>query len=203
MNNAPKKRPLFQVHLSTAVALMFVAGLLLWANLSFWGPTACAGGVGPQNSLETYCGWPVRVCFFITLDGEEATIWIGEWMRTWPWRLASNCICCAALLVNAAFMLEYLARKPRPALRLQWPTRLLLLSLAAALTWANWPRSGPWRGVVGWPQEFCVGPGRAYFHPWPFEYGRVAWDIILCLCILIAFSVVSESLIRWRAERRP
>ena len=32
MSNAPKKRPWFQLHLSTCVVLMFVAGGLMWAN---------------------------------------------------------------------------------------------------------------------------------------------------------------------------
>jgi hypothetical protein len=33
MNDQPKRRPLFQFHLSTAIVLMFVAGMLLWANM--------------------------------------------------------------------------------------------------------------------------------------------------------------------------
>jgi len=34
MSDAPKKRPLFQFHLSTAIVLMFVASGLLWPNVS-------------------------------------------------------------------------------------------------------------------------------------------------------------------------
>lgn len=51
MADAPKKRPFFQLHLSTCVVLMLVAGGLLWANLTpkyWWEPglTYYAGGVG-------------------------------------------------------------------------------------------------------------------------------------------------------------
>jgi len=45
MSDAPKKRPLFQIHLSTAIVLMFVAGGLVWWHISHplkWFP-ACWG----------------------------------------------------------------------------------------------------------------------------------------------------------------
>ena len=32
-DDAPRKRPWFQIHLSTAVVLMVVAGVLVWANV--------------------------------------------------------------------------------------------------------------------------------------------------------------------------
>ena len=58
-DDAPKKRPWFQIHLSTAIVLMVMAGLLVWAN------------VRPIEVIETYTardqpyqtirgpGWPV------------------------------------------------------------------------------------------------------------------------------------------------
>lgn len=48
----PKKRPWFQLHLSTCVVLMVVAGALMWANLDwkYFG--------GNMSSSEYLRGWP-------------------------------------------------------------------------------------------------------------------------------------------------
>jgi len=56
----PRKRPLFQFHLSTAVILMFVAGGLIWLNVN-----ERHFGRGAEGSLiwvvsdEYGRGWPV------------------------------------------------------------------------------------------------------------------------------------------------
>jgi hypothetical protein len=73
------KRRLLQVHLSTAIILMFVAAVLLWANLR---PTA----EYPGHSLVKYFGpgWP-RPIFELWVDvGDPSTIapnqwWNGDW----------------------------------------------------------------------------------------------------------------------------
>ena len=59
MTETPKKRPWFQYHLSTAVILMFVAGGLLWMNMTPY-----------QNYLyrnDTIYGWPLA-CYVQTRD---------------------------------------------------------------------------------------------------------------------------------------
>ena len=51
---AKGRGPVFQLHLSTCLTLMFVASLLLWANL------VPAIGFRPRYGLEYY-GWPFKV----------------------------------------------------------------------------------------------------------------------------------------------
>jgi hypothetical protein len=71
---AEKKRRWLQLHLSTAIVLMFVAGGLLGVNLS---PRRCvyslpeigAGAV----ALTTYYGWP-KVIYVSGLETEESAI---------------------------------------------------------------------------------------------------------------------------------
>lgn len=55
MSEQPKKRGLFQLHLSTCVVLMLVAGGLLWANLSphkSFHTGAVISGNGPKTTVE-------------------------------------------------------------------------------------------------------------------------------------------------------
>ncbi|HEY3321379.1 MAG TPA: hypothetical protein VGP72_12985 [Planctomycetota bacterium] len=63
MTDQPKRRPLFQLHLSTCIVLMFVAGALMWANMRR-SPrqlglemTNLSGGTCSFGSIRSY-GWP-------------------------------------------------------------------------------------------------------------------------------------------------
>ena len=49
----PRKR--FQIHLSTAIVLMFVAGALIWANVQRWRPMS-------RPPRCRFYGWP---CFVV------------------------------------------------------------------------------------------------------------------------------------------
>jgi len=53
MSDAPKRRPWFQYHLSTAIVVMFVASGLLYLNVR---PTAMEG-CGDQ-AFQEWHGWP-------------------------------------------------------------------------------------------------------------------------------------------------
>ncbi|HLX60710.1 MAG TPA: hypothetical protein VKX17_05455 [Planctomycetota bacterium] len=59
MRDLPKKRPLFQIHLSTAIVLMFAAGAMIWANAVpkkvFEGKNPFTGGVWQDKVY----GWPI------------------------------------------------------------------------------------------------------------------------------------------------
>ncbi|HEY3320664.1 MAG TPA: hypothetical protein VGP72_09390 [Planctomycetota bacterium] len=72
MSEQPKKRGLFQIHLSTAVALMFVAGAVLGVNLVV--RTYYFQGEGDLGVCDVYCGpaygWPWTCC-----RGIPATLW--------------------------------------------------------------------------------------------------------------------------------
>ena len=66
MTDAPKKRPWFQFHLSTAVVLMFVAGGLMWANTHCESYVLYSDGGGDDGGgctgNKTYLGrgWPLE-----------------------------------------------------------------------------------------------------------------------------------------------
>jgi len=106
---AQHKRRLWQLHLSTAVMLMFVAGGLLWMNMRHY-------DVPFQNN-----GWPCAMYFkYIALDSEEATIQVGAQMLgkwpTWygPWHIRGaviNISVALAALVFVAMSFEYLIRR--------------------------------------------------------------------------------------------
>jgi hypothetical protein len=63
MADAPRKRPWFQFHLSTAIVLMFVASGLLWANLS----ESPAGNLSDWGVTVHIYGWPAKV-YWVTSD---------------------------------------------------------------------------------------------------------------------------------------
>jgi hypothetical protein len=72
MNAALKKRPWLQIHLSTAIVLMFVVGVLMWANMRGRSPFGGPPGVfkhmmrgGSLGDMDIRCyqsvhGWPFR-----------------------------------------------------------------------------------------------------------------------------------------------
>ena len=74
MENEPKKRPWFQVHLSTAIVLMFTAGFIIWANtrVTIWELDHRPKPRVPQYANEDgvlkdfIYGWPIQSCKFGT-----------------------------------------------------------------------------------------------------------------------------------------
>src|SRR4051794_22733661 len=62
-----KPRRWFQIHLSTAIVLMFVASGLLWLNLKdFYNSQLDYSAFSPE---VRHVGWPVRVHFRWDVDG--------------------------------------------------------------------------------------------------------------------------------------
>ena len=57
----PNKRHFWQIHLSTAVVLMFVSGCLLWGNFKilFW-----------SSDIQMFFGWPFDFHKFTPMVGE-------------------------------------------------------------------------------------------------------------------------------------
>jgi len=121
----PPHRPFFQIHLSTAVVLMFTAGALIWAN-------TCTERIGEELNLggfdrgklvfnpsgiysrEKY-GWPfhlrtdyIRINSNIT---ETAFALIFSQSELSYTRLALNCIIAFFALASVWFLCEWLIRR--------------------------------------------------------------------------------------------
>jgi len=59
-----KKRPWFQIHLSTAILLMLVAGALMWANIKGREKViryADVGEVAESDHHYSEYGWPFKL----------------------------------------------------------------------------------------------------------------------------------------------
>jgi len=110
------RRLLVQVHLSTCLLLMFLAGLLIWANVA-------SGWTCVRNERETtYMGWPLSVLVSkghrpdYASQGVLAPVRVQafgyrEWQNlivTWT----TNAAVGLAILLTAAIMLERLAMRP-------------------------------------------------------------------------------------------
>jgi|SRR5579862_1564436 len=80
---SPPRRARFQIHLSTAIVLMFVAGGLIWANVSLWHEDFVLGFAIDANST--------RPCSFKDFLNSNCEKWHGSRIRRygWPWALTS------------------------------------------------------------------------------------------------------------------
>ena len=108
MTDAPRKRPLFQYHLSTLIVLTFVAAGLLWANLIDLGPKwwgQMRGAPWPfwyrANDPILIKGLQLRVRpFFFDYNGEG-----------WHYSLlAVDAVLAILVLVGTAIALEWRIR---------------------------------------------------------------------------------------------
>jgi len=107
----PKKRRWFQVHLSTAIALMLVSAVLVWANMR-------VQDVPYENHADLFranYGWPLTAVY------REAEKWpigsllypIGEsyYVIDWEKGVPLNCSSALAILAATAFACEWLIRR--------------------------------------------------------------------------------------------
>jgi hypothetical protein len=96
----------FQIHLSTAIVVMFVAGELLWLNIRK------LPDVYPLTESFHYRihGWPfVTNYWLLTLDSEEATLQPPNGYWDWP-HLVVNFFCALIILALVAFVCEWWIR---------------------------------------------------------------------------------------------
>ena len=136
---APKKRPWFQFHLSTAAALMFVAGGLMWANMrdSRYDVRVDSGEIFMTLRVQTQgiaytFGWPVvmhegarplrlrvravensdqwGVYTDAEADLRERSTFDGSWR---PAGIALNLLAALAILLATAVLLEWGIRRQR------------------------------------------------------------------------------------------
>jgi len=107
MDDAPRKRPLLQFSLATAIVMMFVAAGLLWANLHTYesgippGVTVRLPRDAPRPVVFRAKGWPLR-CY-----GRAFGVSPGWHMV----ELIVNVAVGLATLAAIAFFLEWLIRR--------------------------------------------------------------------------------------------
>ena len=80
MNETPKKRPWLQLHLSTAIVLMFVAGGIIGANVNGLRGKFIVEGFDGQNAEVTQVrGWPFHP-EFMTEEETKQYNGFGDWL---------------------------------------------------------------------------------------------------------------------------
>ena len=106
----PLKRR-FQIHLSTAIVLMFVAGGLIWANVT---PNknyglGCSEGIYHKS---VWYGWPFSCIFDIKLSNSLFD-WVGKhyrWIIDWN-KSVLNLLIALLLVFLVYFLCEWLIRR--------------------------------------------------------------------------------------------
>ncbi len=84
MSDGPKKRGLFQIHLSTAIVLMFVAGGLVAANVLPGLPRVCPtlfSDPKPGTRIpDVIYGWPFPVYpVVVNVASDDGHYWEAKW----------------------------------------------------------------------------------------------------------------------------
>ena len=120
MNREPTKRPWFQIHLSTAIVLMFVAGIIIWRNVENhrmvswkeWGwPEPVYYSPGPEH---TSAGGIYEGPF----PQEEYILW-----NTINWTgLVINVLTALFLILGTAIASEFCVRRRLFRRGLAWKT---------------------------------------------------------------------------------
>ncbi len=115
------KRRFFQIHLSTAVVLMFVAGVLVWANVReqrsiiYNPPDPFTGAPRPQFMIVGR-GWPNS----INSDGPINVPFVGDDSNELPYRwnipistarVAFNALFALAILLSVCVACEWRIRR--------------------------------------------------------------------------------------------
>jgi hypothetical protein len=111
MNEQPKKRTWFQIHLSTAIVMMFVAGGLIWVNLrEQWFDVLTL-----SNQPGAY-GWPFPAVYndAIYPPAPEKVWWscsIDQTIYFVRYRLIWDAATAFILIASAWFLCEWLIRR--------------------------------------------------------------------------------------------
>jgi uncharacterized protein (DUF2062 family) len=184
----PSKRRFFQIHLSTAVVLMFVAGGLMWANLV---PHRTECGTGPIGSTHlSDCGFPMTNALHCThmlrhgAEGQcvESTSFLVRWFP-----MACNVVCALLLCAVIGLPMEYwLCKREGNAVQGPRCLQFRLISLVVVLL-----------GGSAWTTVNVAQDG------WPFRKGDVPQ------CALVADALIGSALlvilfcgVEWWARRR-
>jgi hypothetical protein len=104
-----RPRRLWQIHLSTAIVMMFVSGAFIWANVRHSSTTGVDGMFIPLH------GWPLVVHYdLLVLDSEEAALQPEDWDGYWNRRnMILNSAIGVLLLTTVAVGCEWSIRRRR------------------------------------------------------------------------------------------
>ena len=110
MTDKPR-RPWFQLHLSTAIVMMFVAAGLIWANTS-----RSVHFSDPEFYVEKF-GWPNAMCrriSYVDIDsnGNESrklSDWEWEWKGNHP--VYWNALSAVFVMIGSSLAVEWLIRR--------------------------------------------------------------------------------------------
>ena len=217
------KRHFWQIHLSTAVVLMFAAGGLLWASCK----SSKDSHFGVLNIRQS--GWPWPFFKWNTAQGDPTIRF--SWSS-----LTSNIAVALGVLLVLAILFEYLAQENeagRRGLRPHTWTTILLLLCFLGLIWLNqhsgkyeyWSHSNHYGRIrYGWPwpamytEFYCEQTGASPLaagydideriqsserRVLPHDYGALASNLAVGVGILLFIALLFESLIRRREARKP
>jgi hypothetical protein len=112
MPESPQRKR-FQIHLSTAIVMMFVAGALIWANVK---PNAIPRLVPKQPRFRSGFGWPCEAIrktsdFEFTGEGPDITFDFKETYYPSYLMIAFNLAAALFILFFVAFLCEWLIRR--------------------------------------------------------------------------------------------
>jgi len=110
----PRPRPFWQIHLSTAIVLMFVAGGLMCANMT---PKIIVGYHDFQLSgtdwyrfgYQTLYGWPFHCYSSYKFNPDQGSF--DQVTATETYMLAADAIFAVAQVLLAAFIMEAITRR--------------------------------------------------------------------------------------------
>jgi len=128
----PPPRRRFQIHLSTAIVLMFVAGGLMWANVRYvmqdvpmgiidpQEPNSNLAGSGPTSCNVRVYGWPALAIMYSPTTKDIIDIGysngnyypiLAPLLRRSLWGICLNAITALAIFFFVWFILESLIRR--------------------------------------------------------------------------------------------
>jgi len=196
----PRKR--FQIHLSTAIVMMFVAGVLIWANVRPREITLREETAGPRWIVDnTYRlrGWPLNVTSELTkykmVNPQLAFLTVFAELHVNYWLAAVDAAIGIMILLVAWFGMEYMIRR----FQIHLLTAIVMMFVAGGLIWVNIedrPIYHP--GGTGWPISYMW---RDNTNAPTVELLVVLYDLAFGLAILFAIWFLCERLIRRRAAR--
>jgi hypothetical protein len=187
----PTRSRWFQFHLSTAMVVMVVAGLLVWAN-AIKQNYGIIETYGPALGILQGHGWPVRHGFWYAR-------WGGHWVIEWPGLLADVAV-ALAILASVATLCELITQR---RFRFHLSTAMVVMFVAAGLLWANLTEQKFEDDLMLFMYRnygFPIRYGRRWLEPWGgkwvIEWPRLLSDIVIAILILGAVAFVCERIIR-------
>ncbi|HYG76695.1 MAG TPA: hypothetical protein VEK08_16950 [Planctomycetota bacterium] len=214
-DSTPKQRLWFQIHLSTAIILMLVAGVLMLLNFTW------SMGLGNSHATSYYFGWPYLNVYEVrNAEGLNDTwFFLPHCERHWSVGLTFlNAAIVMGLLGFFAIILEFVSRRNIKWYSLKPPSMIVAAVAIILLVCVNSypekskrPINKPGMGSydesmradfcrLGWPKTYYW----YYDPPHPSLYAgwtpprNIIYDLISAISILVASIVPCE----WICRRR-